>query len=1535
MKKSIILILLLCYGVAMGQSLSLFDIEASSFPTIKGKFFAFDTSGNQITNLSPSDFELKEDGIARTIKSISCPAPKPPAALSSVLTIDVSGSMDGGNMNLAKKAASAWVEGLPLGKSECAISSFDHNNYLNQDFTTDKNRLLNAINNLQAMGGTDYDYGLLNPLAGGLLVTKTGKYKRVIVFLSDGMPSNKPRTAKIISEANKQNVTIYAVTLGMSCPQSLKSISTQTGGQWFENVSTVEQARQIYQKILLTAQGGDPCAIEWESKAVCSNQETNVELRLINSGISSSGSYLPPQSAFAQLKFEPNYIVFKNKEVNKSHDTTIKVTAINGDFNVTNITSNNSFYDINPKSFTLTNGQSTNLTITYQATDSVYSYTKFELINNLCPATLYSSGKYSKYKKQVTTLKVRHPNGGEVFVVGSDTVITWDGIPKDELVQLEYSTDQGQNWNYIDTARGLRYEWKQVPRPASNQCLVKVKQLSGSAGNGSLVRTLSGHSSGVNSVSFSPDGAYLASGSYAQIKLWRVSDGSLVRILSGHSSGVSSVSFSPDGEYLASGGADKTIKLWRVSDGSLVRTLSGHSSLVNSVSFSPDGEYLASGSNDKTIKLWRVSDGSLVRTLPGHRDVVNSVSFSPDGEYLASGSDDYTIKLWRVSDGSLVRTLSWYSYGVNSVSFSPDGEYFASGNNGKTIRLWRVSDGSLVRILSWYSTWVNSVSFSPDGEYLASGGRDATIRLWRVSDGSLVRTLSGHSNSVESVSFSPDGAYLASGSDDATVKLWAIDATPIQEDVSDNVFSIVEPQVASRDIDMGSCLVGSVKDSVITDFVRNTGTWKFRVDSIYFEGADAGAFSLVSGFPEYTVEPNNTKNCEFRFIPNRIGIHQATIVIITQSDTLRQSIRGEGVEEKLALENTIIDFGVVDLGKQKDTIQVATIKNTGSVPIMITGTEHGYPNDKDFSTIAGGGSFTLQLGDTKTMDLRFVPSDVGRTSGTLKFYYNGVGSPAIVQLFGEGIKKNLKIQASVDAFSDLVCESQATNEIELSNKNGSENLVIKAINLKGTNSNEFEITGTMPLTIEPDSTKKLTITFKPQTAGQKSVGIEILSNADPDSILTIPITVRKEVIDYTFANDTLDIGILCPNQTLDTNINISNNGTIPIGIIISGSSNIQLPLSKIIVDKNQKETISLQFKGLPDEGSFLENITFKDTVCNTEKIVYIKGEVLLPSIDADDIKIQSRVNSNKESKLSIRNTGVRQAEIIAISGINQPFELINATFPIIIDVGGVAELAIRYTANDTESDTNVVEIIYEPCNRVAVATILGLPFSALATLKTIELEGKPGDSIKVPIILQNEENLILAGITTIDVELTFNPTLLYPQNYPVTAIDDHTAKITIKDIPANKNVGEILGEVEFTVGLGNADSCDLILQNATTNGGQAEITLLNGKFTLLGVCREGGARLVNPNAKAGIMKIAPNPADNNLEIEISLIENGASELVLYNAMGEVVKTIIHSENLERGRHTIQLNTTELGTGQYFLQLRTPTYLENKIVKVVK
>ena len=309
------------------------------------------------------------------------------------------------------------------------------------------------------------------------------------------------------------------------------------------------------------------------------------------------------------------------------------------------------------------------------------------------------------------------------------------------------------------------------------------------AQTGEELNPIIGHTGFVNSVSFSPDGQTLVSGSRGgTVRLWDAETCTNLNTLNGHTASVNSVSFSPDGQTLVSGSSDRTVRLWDAETRTNLNTLNGHTASVNSVSFSPDGQTLVSGSRDETVRLWDADTGINLHTLTGHTDSVNSVSFSPDGQVLVSGSSDGTIWLWDVDTRKHIRTIKATHVpgfaDVNSVAFSPDGSMLVSAADDTTIRLWDVDTGQHIRSIRFLDTdfvdlvslW--DVSFSPDGNTIVCSSEFNAVTLWDVNTGEHIGTLNtirGHTDAVNSIAFSPDGNTLVSGGRDKTLRLWNVD----------------------------------------------------------------------------------------------------------------------------------------------------------------------------------------------------------------------------------------------------------------------------------------------------------------------------------------------------------------------------------------------------------------------------------------------------------------------------------------------------------------------------------------------------------------------------------------------------------------------------------------------------------------------------------------------------------------------------------------------------------------------------------------
>ena len=112
-------------------------------------------------------------------------------------------------------------------------------------------------------------------------------------------------------------------------------------------------------------------------------------------------------------------------------------------------------------------------------------------------------------------------------------------------------------------------------------------------------------------IQYSPDGTRLTVATTIGIWFYDTETHQEVALFTGHTEAVLTITFSPDGNTLASGSSDDTVRLWDVAKADHKQTLIGHPFEVTSVAFSSDGRALASGSMDCTVLSW-----DLASTLP-------------------------------------------------------------------------------------------------------------------------------------------------------------------------------------------------------------------------------------------------------------------------------------------------------------------------------------------------------------------------------------------------------------------------------------------------------------------------------------------------------------------------------------------------------------------------------------------------------------------------------------------------------------------------------------------------------------------------------------------------------------------------------------------------------------------------------------------------------------------------------------------------------------------------------------------------------
>ena len=326
----------------------------------------------------------------------------------------------------------------------------------------------------------------------------------------------------------------------------------------------------------------------------------------------------------------------------------------------------------------------------------------------------------------------------------------------------------------------------------------------------------------MNVLEFSPDGKMLAVGSAIGVWFYDVKTGKEITMFAG---GCHSLTFSPDGRFIASSGNShikQKLRLWDVTSRKSIELKDDFPSAA-ALHFSADSKtlYSLNTSGDSISKINVETGAGSVKLMDeriGRNKITEHYALA-HGKVAIGGLNG--IELWDTLTGKLISTLKGRSQFL-SLAFSPDGTQIASGHNSYTpgmtnnktpLLLW--DTGSKTSIpLDKHTGYVYALAFSSDGKMLASGSTDKMVLLWNTSTGKLLKTFTGHTDGIIALTFSPDNRVLASASGDGTVRFWNIksgDQLPTR--ITEHIMSMeIGPATFFKD---NTTLVNVARDGVI------------------------------------------------------------------------------------------------------------------------------------------------------------------------------------------------------------------------------------------------------------------------------------------------------------------------------------------------------------------------------------------------------------------------------------------------------------------------------------------------------------------------------------------------------------------------------------------------------------------------------------------------------------------------------------------------------------------------------------------------
>ncbi|KAK7076863.1 WD repeat-containing protein 1 [Halocaridina rubra] len=302
-------------------------------------------------------------------------------------------------------------------------------------------------------------------------------------------------------------------------------------------------------------------------------------------------------------------------------------------------------------------------------------------------------------------------------------------------------------WDTVNPEKLLKAEYQPIGGAIRDLCWSHDSQRICVAGDGrgkyahvfmmdtgaSVKGDLAGHTKAINSVSWKPTRPFrIVTGSEDnKVAFFEGPPFTFKCTKSDHTKFVQTVRYSPNGDYFATGGFDGKIFLYEGKDGELKKELGSpaHKGGVYAVSWSPDSKKLLSASGDKTCKIWDIESGECTEFTMGTDVEDQQVSCIWVGDHLLTVAlSGFITYLDPNNPSKPKKIIKGHNKPITGVALSADlSNLYTTGVDG-TVTVWDVATGDNDRISGkGHGNHVSSIIIRNDGVY--TSGIDDTIKV--------------------------------------------------------------------------------------------------------------------------------------------------------------------------------------------------------------------------------------------------------------------------------------------------------------------------------------------------------------------------------------------------------------------------------------------------------------------------------------------------------------------------------------------------------------------------------------------------------------------------------------------------------------------------------------------------------------------------------------------------------------------------------------------------------------------------------------